>query len=400
MRVVLAYSGGLDTSFCVAWLTRERGFEVTTVTVDTGGFERAELDLIARRARAAGAVAHREVDARQAVWDGFVSTLIRGNVLRGAVYPVSVAAERTQQAVEVARVARELSADAVAHGSTGAGNDQVRFDVAFRGAAATVCRSLAPIRELGLTRERAIAALESWGLEVPEGAGRYSVNRGLWGTTLGGGWTHDPWQGPPEDAWPGAGTASSPAPEELEIGLGAGPPGGARRRPDAGPGPGRGAGGAACSPWHRARHPPRRDRARHQGPDRLRGRRGHGAGCRPPRAGEAGADPVAVVLEGPPGPVLGRPPARGPGLRSGDARHRGDDRQLAATGHRGDAGPARGRQLPGHRRAQPAQPDGPDGGPLRREQRAVDRRRGAGVRQGRRRSRRLLAARAGEGPPW
>jgi argininosuccinate synthase len=196
MRVVLAYSGGLDTSFCAAWLTRERGAEVTTVTVDTGGFARDELDRIAARARAAGAVAHRTVDARQAVWDGFVATLIRGNVLRGGVYPVSVAAERTQQAVEVARVARELGAEAVAHGSTGAGNDQVRFDVAFA-VLLPGMDVLAPIRELGLTRERAVAALEAWGLEVPPGSGRYSVNRGLWGTTLGGGWTHHPWQGPP-----------------------------------------------------------------------------------------------------------------------------------------------------------------------------------------------------------
>lgn len=217
MRVVLAYSGGLDTSFCVAWLTRERGAAVTTVTVDTGGLTRGELEGIADRARAAGAVEHREVDAREAVWDGFVSTLIRGNVLRGGVYPVSVAAERTQQAVEVARVARELGADAVAHGSTGAGNDQVRFDVAFAVLLPGV-EVLAPVRELGLTRERAVAALGAWGLEVPPGAGRYSVNRGLWGTTLGGGWTHDPWLGPPPDAWGDGAAAASSEPEELVIG--------------------------------------------------------------------------------------------------------------------------------------------------------------------------------------
>jgi argininosuccinate synthase len=186
MKVVLAFSGGLDTSFCVAWLGREKGAEVETVTVNTGGMGRADLDRVAAQAKAVGAVAHHEIDARQAVWDHFVATLIRGNVLRGGVYPVSVAAERTQQAVEVARLARTLGAQAVAHGSTGAGNDQVRFDVAF----AVLLPDLpviTPIRELGLTREQAAAYLQEHGLPVPAGANRYSVNAGLWGTTLGGG---------------------------------------------------------------------------------------------------------------------------------------------------------------------------------------------------------------------
>ena len=198
--VVLAFSGGLDTTFCAAWLAAERGAEVTTVVVDTGGMRRAELDLVAARSRTAGAKAHREVNARAQVFDRFVATLIRGNVLRGGVYPVSVAAERTQQAIEVAKVARELGADAVAHGSTGAGNDQVRFDVAFR-VLLPGTAIVTPIRELGLKREDAIAWLEKREIPVPAGASRYSVNRGLWGTTLGGGWTHDPWAAPPADAW-------------------------------------------------------------------------------------------------------------------------------------------------------------------------------------------------------
>lgn len=210
MRVVLAFSGGLDTSFCTAYLAREQGAEVTTVTVDTGGMSREELDRVAAQAVAVGAAAHREVDAHQAVWEHFVVTLIRGNVLRGGVYPVSVAAERAQQAIEVARVARELEAEAVAHGSTGAGNDQVRFDVAFA-VLLPGMPVLTPIRELGLARETAIAYLEARGLPVPAGASRYSVNSGLWGTTLGGGWTHDPWQGPPGDAWPPAVTPVPPA---------------------------------------------------------------------------------------------------------------------------------------------------------------------------------------------
>lgn len=217
MRIVLAYSGGLDTTYCVAWLTRERSAEVVTVTVDTGGTDAAERDRIAARARAAGAAQHHLVDARQRVWDGFIATLIRGNVLRGGVYPVSVAAERTQQAVEVARLARELGADAVGHGATGAGNDQVRFDVAWR-VLVPHLPIVAPVREHGVERERSIAYLESCGLDVPPGSGRYSVNRGLWGTTLGGGWTHDPWQAPPDDAWPDDCAGPVPAPADLVIG--------------------------------------------------------------------------------------------------------------------------------------------------------------------------------------
>ena len=215
MKVVLAFSGGLDTSFCVAYLARERGAEVTTVTVDTGGLSRAELEAVAAQSRAVGAVAHREVDARQATWDHFVATLIRGNVLRGGVYPVSVAAERTQQAIEVAKVARELGADAVAHGSTGAGNDQVRFDVALR-VLAPELRILTPIRDATLTRPQAIAWLEARGLPVPPQAGAYSVNAGLWGTTWGGGWTHDPWTGPPAELLDPP--SDAPAPAEIVIG--------------------------------------------------------------------------------------------------------------------------------------------------------------------------------------
>jgi argininosuccinate synthase len=222
MRIVLAYSGGLDTTYCVAWLTREKSAEITTVTVDTGGMDGAEAERIAARARSAGAVEHRLVDARQKVWDNFISTLVRGNVLRGAIYPVSVAAERTQQAVEVARVALDIGADAIAHGATGAGNDQVRFDVAWRVMAPSL-PIVAPVREHGVERETSTAYLEAHGLEVPPGSGRYSVNRGLWGTTLGGGWTHDPWQGPPDDAW-STDPAPAPAASELVISWDAGLP--------------------------------------------------------------------------------------------------------------------------------------------------------------------------------
>lgn len=222
MKAVLAFSGGLDTSFCVPYLHEEKGFDVVTVTVDTGGMSRADLDAIAATSFRLGALEHREVDARQAVYDGFVATLIRGNVLRGEVYPLSVAAERAQQALEVAKVAAEIGAGAVAHGSTGAGNDQVRFDIAFR--ILLDLPILTPVRDLGLTRERAIAYLVERGLPVPEGAGRYSVNRGLWGTTLGGDWTHDPWTPPPADAFGGAPDVPAAPGDELILSWRAGLP--------------------------------------------------------------------------------------------------------------------------------------------------------------------------------
>lgn len=195
--LVLAFSGGLDTSFCVPHLA-DLGWAVHTVYVDTGGATADELAAIARQSQAVGAVAHHTVDARQAVFDRFVRFLIQGNVLRGEVYPLSVAAERTQQAISVIDAARKIGASAIAHGSTGAGNDQVRFDIAFR-VLAPELEIITPIRELGLQRDQAIAFLESRKLPVPPKAGAYSINRGLWGTTWGGGWTHDTWAGPPAE---------------------------------------------------------------------------------------------------------------------------------------------------------------------------------------------------------
>jgi argininosuccinate synthase len=195
--VALAFSGGLDTSYCVPHLN-ERGFAVHTVYVDTGGASAAELAAIRAQAEAVGAEKHHEVDARQAVFDRFVRYLIQGNVLRGEVYPLSVAAERTQQAISVVEVARSIGAAAVAHGSTGAGNDQIRFDIALRVLAPELGIET-PIRDESLSRERTIAYLESKGLPVPPKASAYSVNKGLWGTTWGGGWTHDTWAPPPPE---------------------------------------------------------------------------------------------------------------------------------------------------------------------------------------------------------
>ncbi|MFN7966860.1 MAG: argininosuccinate synthase [Acidobacteriota bacterium] len=212
--LALAFSGGLDTSFCVAKL-KDEGWDVHTVFVDTGGIEATGRAGIRKQAEALGAAAHYEIDAKQAVFERFVSVLIRGNVLRGEVYPLSVAAERTQQALSVVEVARKIGAKALAHGSTGAGNDQVRFDIAFR-VLAPELPILTPIRDGSLPRETTIAFLRDRGLPVPARAVTYSVNEGLWGTTLGGGWTHDPWAGPPE-TWLDPPDRSLPA-RELILG--------------------------------------------------------------------------------------------------------------------------------------------------------------------------------------
>jgi argininosuccinate synthase len=212
--VALAFSGGLDTSYCVPRLA-EQGWAVHTVYVNTGGATPEERAAIRKQAEAVGCVAHHEVDARALVFDRFVRFLIQGNVLRGGVYPLSVAAERTQQAISVIQVARAIDATAVAHGSTGAGNDQVRFDVTLRVLAADLS-ILTPIRDEGLSRAQAIGYLETRKLPVPAKAGAYSINAGLWGTTWGGGWTHDTWAGPPPELLePPA--ASAPA-RELIIG--------------------------------------------------------------------------------------------------------------------------------------------------------------------------------------
>jgi len=211
--VALAFSGGLDTSFCVPRLMAD-GWTVHTVFVNTGGTTPGEREAIRRQAIAVGAAEHHEIDARAKVFDRFVRYLIQGNILRGEVYPLSVSAERTQQALSVIEVARQIGATAVGHGSTGAGNDQVRFDVALR-VLAPELEILAPIRTENVQRADSIAYLEARGLPVPVKAGAYSINRGLWGTTYGGGWTHDTWAGPPAELLDPP--ADAPAAREIVI---------------------------------------------------------------------------------------------------------------------------------------------------------------------------------------
>ncbi len=218
--IVLAFSGGLDTSFCAVYLREQTRADIVTVCVDTGGFTAEGLAAVEARARALGVKDHRTVDARADVWTRFVSYLIKGNVLRGGVYPVSVGCERTAQAEAVVAVARELGADAVAHGSTGAGNDQVRFDVAI-GAKAPGLAILTPIRDLNWSRVQEAEWLAERGISVPAGTVSYSLNEGLFGTTIGGKETHDPWKLPPDAAYTMTVPATQAAaePEELVIGF-------------------------------------------------------------------------------------------------------------------------------------------------------------------------------------
>lgn len=197
--VVLAYSGGLDTSYCILTL-REQGRDVIACTVDTGGFSPAELERIGARAKELGAVEFLAVDARQAVYDDFVSYIIKGNILRGGVYPLCVAAERVQQAIECAKLAQQRGAAAVAHGSTGAGNDQVRFDAVLR-TLLPKAEILAPIREKNVTRPQSTAKLQAAGVEIAPRTTDFSINNSLWGTTIGGREIHDPWNAPSDEVW-------------------------------------------------------------------------------------------------------------------------------------------------------------------------------------------------------
>jgi argininosuccinate synthase len=219
-KVVLAFSGGLDTTFCAVYLREELGYEVITATVDTGGFSPEELKRIEESAARLKVLRHHTIDGRSFVYDRFISYVIRGNALRGNVYPLSVGAERVAQAVEVGRIANEEQAEAVAHGSTGAGNDQIRFDVAF-GVLVPDKVILAPIRSLGWTRKQEAEWLKERGIAVNLNVQDYSINEGLWGTTIGGKETHDSWEFPPESVFKKTRSLDevSGQPREVQIGF-------------------------------------------------------------------------------------------------------------------------------------------------------------------------------------
>ena len=199
-KLVLAYSGGLDTSYCAIYLSKELGYEVHAVTVNTGGFNDEDIKGIEQRALALGVSSYTCVDAVESYYNSCVKYLIFGNVLKNHTYPLSVSAERTIQAQEIANYANQINADAIAHGSTGAGNDQVRFDVIFH----ILCPQIdiiTPIRDLKLSREAEIDYLKAHGVDMDFEKAAYSVNKGLWGTSVGGKETLTSHQNLPEQAY-------------------------------------------------------------------------------------------------------------------------------------------------------------------------------------------------------
>ncbi|MBM4013415.1 MAG: argininosuccinate synthase [Planctomycetes bacterium] len=198
--IVLAFSGGLDTSFCVPWLAATYGADIITAIVDTGGLDDGERQRLADKSRQLGAVAHHCIDARAEFFRETLRWLLAGNVLRGALYPLCVGAERSLQARRVAELARGLGAKAIAHGCTAAGNDQVRFEVALRTLAPEM-KILAPVRDHGFSREHEATYLRDRGIEVSAERAAYSINRGLWGVTIGGKETTDTLESIPESAW-------------------------------------------------------------------------------------------------------------------------------------------------------------------------------------------------------
>jgi len=198
--IVLAYSGGLDTSFLVPWVAHDTGRPVITVTVDTGGIDAATAATLATRAKALGAIAHHTVDARADYYEQVLRFLIMGNVRRGQLYPLCVGAERVMQAQTIARMARTLGTNTIAHGCTAAGNDQVRFEVALRTLAPDLT-VLAPVRDHAFSRQDELAYLQERKLPVPPWGAAYSVNRGLWGVTIGGKETLNSHGSIPDEAW-------------------------------------------------------------------------------------------------------------------------------------------------------------------------------------------------------
>lgn len=220
-KVVLAYSGGLDTTYCAIYLNKIKGLEVHAITVNTGGFNDTEIAQIETRAKQLGVASYKAVDVTSDYYESCVKYLIFGNMLKNGTYPLSVSAERLIQAKTVAEYALEMGADYIAHGSTGAGNDQVRFDMIFN-TIAPDAEILTPIRDMKLSREAEIEFLKEHGVEMNFAKAAYSINKGLWGTSVGGKETLTSNGYLPEEAWPTQVTATQP--QSLEISFEKGEP--------------------------------------------------------------------------------------------------------------------------------------------------------------------------------
>ncbi|MBP3496892.1 MAG: argininosuccinate synthase [Alistipes sp.] len=218
-RVVLAFSGGLDTSFCVKYLSEELGYEVYTAIANTGGFSEAELAAIEERAYALGATKHATLDITEQYYDKSIKYMVYGNILRNGTYPISVSSERTFQAIAIIEYAKSVGAHCVAHGSTGAGNDQVRFDLTFQILAPEI-EIITPTRDMTLTREYEINYLKEHGYVADFVKMEYSINKGLWGTSVGGKQTLHSEQTLPESAYPSQVTATEPTTLKLTFAKG------------------------------------------------------------------------------------------------------------------------------------------------------------------------------------
>lgn len=215
-KVVLAFSGGLDTSYCAKYLSETLGYEVHAVTINTGGFDKEDEVSLKEKAEKLGVASYRFVDASEKYYNDCVKNLIFGNVLKNNTYPLSVSAERTIQAQTIAEVALEIGADAIAHGSTGAGNDQVRFDLIFQ----VMCPKIeiiTPIRDLSLSREDEIQFLKNHNYEMDFDKAKYSINKGLWGTSVGGKETLTSQNYLPEEAFPSQIEKTEPSQLEIEF---------------------------------------------------------------------------------------------------------------------------------------------------------------------------------------
>jgi argininosuccinate synthase len=215
-KVVLGFSGGLDTSYCVKYLSEDKGYEVHSIIVNTGGFTDPELSQIEAHASGLGVSSHTAVNAVKDYYDRIIKYLVFGNVLKNNTYPLSVSAERLSQALHIAEHAKKMNADAVAHGSTGAGNDQVRFDMIFHIMIPGI-EIITPVRDLKLSREQEISYLKSKGVSMNFEKALYSINKGLWGTSVGGKETLSSRGMLPENAWPTQVTATGE--EELKLGF-------------------------------------------------------------------------------------------------------------------------------------------------------------------------------------
>jgi argininosuccinate synthase len=200
-KLVLAYSGGLDTSYCAVHLSKDLGYEVHAVSVNTGGFTKTEIEHIEANAYKMGVATYKNIDAISAFYDKIIKYLIFGNVLKNNTYPLSVSSERIIQAMEIIAYANEIGADAIAHGSTGAGNDQVRFDMIFQTFAPDI-DIITPIRDKKLSRQEEIEYLKANGVDMNWEKSQYSVNKGLWGTSVGGAETLSSHKALPSEAYP------------------------------------------------------------------------------------------------------------------------------------------------------------------------------------------------------